>query len=238
MSLIPFNLQLAKQIQAGVLAGKIVTRERREAFITCWCTDNEKKRIQAFVRMTDREMAEIDYSNKGIFFDEFNESVWDLMLELYEFPYKDGDVLSNIDGDFVFILNGNGSYKTSSYVCLHQNNKISFHGVASGNDTEGYKYATEEEKQRLINALKKSTDSRAKQYLKRFFGIERKHEFKPFDKVLVKDNDNKWCVDFFSHFDSEEKYKPFNCVGGMAGECIPYNEQTKHLLGTTDDYKI
>lgn len=32
MGLIPFNLQLAKQIQAGVLAGKIVTRKGREAF--------------------------------------------------------------------------------------------------------------------------------------------------------------------------------------------------------------
>ena len=60
-------------------------------------------------------------------------------------------------------------------------------------------------------------------------------EFEPFDKVLVRDNDNRWRADFFSHLDFEVEGHPFICVGGMANECIPYNDQTKHLIGTTYD---
>ena len=42
-------------------------------------------------------------------------------------------------------------------------------------------------------ALKASKEPKAKEYLKRFFGIEEKpkYEFKPFDKVLVRDEENE-----------------------------------------------
>lgn len=45
----------------------------------------------------------------------------------------------------------------------------------------------------MINALKASNNPKAKEYLKRFFGIEEKpkYEFKPFDKVLVRKEGNK-----------------------------------------------
>ena len=55
--------------------------------------------------------------------------------------------------------------------------------------------------------------------------------FKPFDKVLVRDcNSLKWTADLFSYIDDG-----FVCTGGIAcRQCIPYNDDTKHLLGTTD----
>lgn len=57
---------------------------------------------------------------------------------------------------------------------------------------------------------------------------------KPFDKVLVRDNDKqKWTVDYFSFADKEQVY-PFICVGHYVSQCIPYNGN-EHLLGTTDD---
>lgn len=45
----------------------------------------------------------------------------------------------------------------------------------------------------MIKALKKSENPKAKEYLKRFFGIkeEPKYDFKPFDKVLVRKEGNK-----------------------------------------------
>lgn len=56
---------------------------------------------------------------------------------------------------------------------------------------------------------------------------------KPFDKVLVRDNDDQlWTADIFS-FKSNNIY-PFSCVGHYVNQCIPY-EENKHLLGTTDD---
>jgi hypothetical protein len=57
---------------------------------------------------------------------------------------------------------------------------------------------------------------------------------KPFDKVLVRDNnEQKWTVDLFSFYDKDLVYK-YVCVGHYVNQCIPY-EDNKHLLGTTDD---
>ena len=56
---------------------------------------------------------------------------------------------------------------------------------------------------------------------------------KPFDKVLVRDNNEQfWTVDFFG-FHGKEFY-PFMCVGHYTNQCIPY-ECNEHLLGTNDD---
>ena len=53
-----------------------------------------------------------------------------------------------------------------------------------------------------------------------------------FDKVLVRDNDNLfWRCNFLSHRSGNRAY----CVGGSYwGQMIPYNDQTKHLVGTTN----
>lgn len=57
----------------------------------------------------------------------------------------------------------------------------------------------------------------------------------PFDKVLVRCSDNtKWGVDFFSYKD-EESHSTFRCIGYWYSQCIPYNEETKHLVGTADE---
>ena len=58
---------------------------------------------------------------------------------------------------------------------------------------------------------------------------------KPFDKVLVRDEDNeKWNCGFFSHKNEFNNTYPYRCVGTPCTYCIPYNEDTKHLLGTSD----
>lgn len=65
-----------------------------------------------------------------------------------------------------------------------------------------------------------------------------KNQFKPFDKVLVKESkDSVWKIELYSH-----SYQNLNgtfhvCVGHTWRYCIPYNEETKHLLGTTKDYQ-
>ena len=58
---------------------------------------------------------------------------------------------------------------------------------------------------------------------------------KPFDKVLAKDGfSSKWTCSFFSHMDNDVSF-PVYCSGGYFKVCIPYNEETKHLVGTRDD---
>ena len=58
---------------------------------------------------------------------------------------------------------------------------------------------------------------------------------KPFDKVLVRDNETCiWKADFYSH-KGENRTHPFKCVSLIYKCCIPYNEDTKHLVGTKDE---
>ena len=59
--------------------------------------------------------------------------------------------------------------------------------------------------------------------------------FQPFDKVLAKDGfSSKWTCSFFSHMDNDVSF-PVYCSGGYFKVCIPYNEETKHLIGTRND---
>lgn len=55
------------------------------------------------------------------------------------------------------------------------------------------------------------------------------YEFKPFEKVLVRDYDYKeWRCDFFSHMLKDGEY---SCIGRSWKKCIPY-EGNEYLLGT------
>ena len=57
----------------------------------------------------------------------------------------------------------------------------------------------------------------------------------PFDKVLVRDKDSEnWTCGFFSHKDESMSYS-YRCVGTPFVYCIPYNDDTKHLVNTTDE---
>ena len=60
---------------------------------------------------------------------------------------------------------------------------------------------------------------------------------KHFDKVLVRDDkDEFWCCDLFSNIKKGEIDYPYLCVGGAGFEyCIPYNDDTKHLVGTNEE---
>ena len=57
----------------------------------------------------------------------------------------------------------------------------------------------------------------------------------PFDKVLVYDIYDiceGWACSIFSHI-RESEY-PYSTSSGSFKICIPYNDDTKHLIGTTD----
>lgn len=61
---------------------------------------------------------------------------------------------------------------------------------------------------------------------------ETKPQFKPYDKVLVRDSDDcNWVCDIFSHMTEGGCYV---CVGSWRLQCIPY-EGNEHLLGTTNN---
>lgn len=72
-------------------------------------------------------------------------------------------------------------------------------------------------------------------YKKKRFNPE---SLKPFDRVLMRDDKGStyWRCAFFSHKREEERtpYK-YAATYGSYKFCIPYNKETEHLVGTTDE---
>ena len=55
----------------------------------------------------------------------------------------------------------------------------------------------------------------------------------PFDKVLVRDTPfEKWRCELFSYVCTKHA---FACGSTFYWFCIPYNDETKHLVGTTEE---
>lgn len=55
---------------------------------------------------------------------------------------------------------------------------------------------------------------------------------RPFDRVLVRNADSMWACALFSYAVSNTQIK---AACQYWNRCVPYNDETKHLIGTTDD---
>lgn len=85
-----------------------------------------------------------------------------------------------------------------------------------------------------------SKDQRDWSKFERFWDKPKKERFdpktlQPFDKVLVKDDYEIWQVEFFSYISQREPEGWCQCSGDRYYFCIPYNEETKQLVGTSSD---
>ena len=58
---------------------------------------------------------------------------------------------------------------------------------------------------------------------------------KPFDRVIVRNNNGEWKCAIFSHIKDYDSDYRYDCCYMIYRYCIPYNEDTKHLLGTTEE---
>ena len=58
----------------------------------------------------------------------------------------------------------------------------------------------------------------------------------PFDKVLVRDGGFPWRCDIFSYYQRNKRIT-CHCTSDdyIYDRCIPYNDDTKHLVGTTEE---
>lgn len=57
----------------------------------------------------------------------------------------------------------------------------------------------------------------------------------PFDKVLAFNSVDGWNCDIFSHIERENQMAIALVGMGFSRTVIPYNEETKHLVGTTKE---
>lgn len=143
-----------------------------------------------------------------------------------QLEFKDGDIV--VYGKSVAICRRIYKHTLSFYISLNEMFGLLFADEVES--SEEYRLATEEEKQQLFDALEKegkAWDAEKKQIV----DIKKEHQFKPFEKVLVRDSiDDVWRASFFSHIKENDGRYVTTCVTWKF--CIPYigNES---LLGTT-----
>lgn len=161
-------------------------------------------------------------------------------LEIEKQPeFKDGDILCVIDNSddyhYILIYKGQDKEHIYRYVTMFEDNSLHIRKDATLTKPEDYsmRYATDEEKQQLFDALaniNKAWDAEKKQII----DLKPKVELKPFGKVLVRDSKSDyWRATLFSHIDKNGCYY---CVWDSWNYCIPY-EGNESLLGTNKDVK-
>lgn len=159
--------------------------------------------------------------------------------------FKDGDILftktNMLHFPSVFILDTNRNEMRSYVRFLIERGHIDYGTPVYNLDTNRFRYATEEEKQQLFDALAKvgkAWDAEKKQIV----DLKQKVELKPFDRCIWKIRNCEgsiWQASFVSYVD-EYGATPM----GMSIDedlvnliILPYNEETAKLIGTTDDWK-
>lgn len=202
-----------------------------------WASDDYTKFNGCyFDGMTNTETAKYSKVDNNIAYgyirDIENKCGGRLNLETLEIEkqtgFKDGDIV--VYGKSVAICRRIYKHTLSFYVSLNEMFGLLFADEVES--SEEYRFATEEEKQQLFDALEKegkAWDAEKKQIV----DIKKEHQFKPFEKVLVRDSiDDVWRASFFSHIKENDGSYVTTCVTWKF--CIPYigNES---LLGTTKD---
>lgn len=157
--------------------------------------------------------------------------------------FKDGDVVC-ISGmgylAYGIVKSINNSSKKLEYYVLNDMSTLKFEDWLSFEDKQ-IQPITETQQIILFDALAKkgkAWDAEKKE----FIDLKPKVEFKPFDKVLCRNSkDDTWEADFFARLTRKEidytQSDKYLCVGDLWMYCIPYNEETAHLLGTADDWE-
>lgn len=241
MIIVPFAIELAKKIINKEIEGRIYdTYYKCPARIVDFNFQTIQGKFNVVISEIGKGKERFSLCNDDgiIYLDregKFDEKPV-FMLEIPEYvTFKDGDVLSYDSG--TFILKRIDDKDSVEYYANFYGIDVTFDSAClMGNIVSQLRLATEEEKKELIDELNKSKNPKAKEYLRHFFSVKQEYEFKPFDRVLVRQcSDDKWEAMLFSNYtDNIHKYR---CCGINYMHCIPYNEQTAHLLGTNKDWE-
>ena len=196
---------------------------------------------EGFLKVTSRGKVYVYYSNENkifnpllqiefnshheIFTDTTNFEEWAKRHELEIVPrdpetytdWKVGDVLKDIvNPRDLFIIQA----RLGDMVLISDITRYYGYTYTSKCITEKCKLILTDYEQELLNAREK-----------------KECPFKKGDRVLVRDKDeDAWRYEIFDSYEGSNKY-PYDCKYDCFMRCIPYNEKTWKLLGTTDEYK-
>lgn len=161
-----------------------------------------------------------------------------LEIEKAQPEFKDGDIVTQgvLEGVNVYIIK-NCTDKVDNkynYYARYNSQKKKINYDDWSHISPFAKFATDSEKQQLFDALAKegkAWDAEKKQIV----NLKPKWTPKPFDRVITRvDDDAIWTANIFSHIDQYGEYVTIGCESGYP-YCLPYNEETAKLIGTTKD---
>ena len=154
--------------------------------------------------------------------------------------FKDGDIVTIIDGckQRCILIFRNIIGDLLNRYCILTKRGLFTEGYSLIDKKDSLLFATEEEKNKLFSALEKEGKAWDSEH-KMIVDLKPKVELKPMDWCLMRGGKehfvSDWTLCQFSHKMECGKYRS---VGGCAyDECLPYNDETAHLLGTTDEWK-
>lgn len=151
-----------------------------------------------------------------------------LELEKIEPPMLEGNVL--IKYDTLYLSTGIIKNNMLQAYCLHDDGTFMDCDVSI---SSSLKLASVTDRNKLFSVLTKRGYKYDKEQHKLI-----KQEFKPFDKVLVRDYiDEKWILSIFGCYEDEvDADFPYVCLNGRYCYCIPY-EGNEYLLNTSKSPK-
>ena len=201
--------------------------------VTLYSVNN--RRIDVIATNCSDETTHIEFSSLGrlilgysnaecVLFPSKDQRDWDK----FRIPTKKGDVIM-FNGQVPCLVTGDYSRDKKDWVCgLLEDGDFCTNIIHPSEWCPCfYTFATEEVKDKLFEAMDKAGYTWDGETLKK-----KEPQFKPFDKVLVRDSESdKWRCAFYSHFEPNGIYH-HNTVSGAYIMCIPF-EGNEHLVGTT-----
>lgn len=149
--------------------------------------------------------------------------------------FKRGDVVIKNGGGMAAVFDGwaNDTYtEFNTTINLYGDGNTGEEKVC---DTLLFRKAAEEECKQFVKKAERILNGKYNPDTLQVEPVKPTCPFKPFDKVLVRDNDEgEWYANYFSHY-KENNDCPYVCIDNSYIYCIPY-EGNEHLLGTTDPY--
>lgn len=146
----------------------------------------------------------------------------------FRLPVKRGDIMMDANGECPFIATGEFAKDISpKYICgINSLGNFQLSYIEAGWTSIFCIPASEDMKEKLFKAIDENGYKWDGKNL-----IKKEHQFKPFDKVLVRDcSEELWKATLFSHYSGNENY-PYETIKNMYSQCIPF-EGNEHLVGT------
>lgn len=237
--IVPFDLNTARKIKSGEIEGSVLIDNIEIEFVyeSKDCADRYNL---LFVKKDGSGISAIYADTEGC---ALGDTTLELRVEAGAY-FKEGDILTSTKG-CQFIYNGLITEGAMGSICgMTTYGDIEFDrctlwtDVYSEDKNRNVRKAIEEEKKFLAEKIIKAEDGRKINIIKRYLSEYEylldempKHDFKPFERVLVRrTNQERWKLHLFSRESGgDNKYE---CLGGVGfSQCIPY-EGHEHLLGT------